>query len=130
MSKAKQNKKSTTKEYTPEFRIQAVKLVLNQDQSLSQTARDLGIPLATLHTWVRKVRKGEWTPETENLTALKVEQGSKPINSKVTSISQKLHDQLSQEQKKNSELERQIRRLLQERDILKKAMAYCLDVPK
>lgn len=130
MSKTKQNKKSALKKYTPEFRIQAIKLVLNQDQSLSQTAKDLGIPLATLHTWVRKVRKGEWTPEPENLTALKVERDLKPNNSKVSNISQKLHDQLSQEQKKNAELEKQVRRLLQERDVLKKAMAYCLDVPK
>ena len=61
MSKTKPSKKSAIKEYTPEFRIQAVKLVLNQEQSLSQTARDLGIPLATLHTWVSKVRQGEWT---------------------------------------------------------------------
>lgn len=130
MSKSNQSKKPTAKEYTPEFRIQAVKLVLSQDQSLSQTARDLGIPMATLHTWVSKTRQGEWSAESENLTAVKLEQDTKAINSKPANISQKLHDQLRQEQKKNAELEKQLKRLQQERDILKKAMAYCLDVPK
>ena len=54
MSKLIQSKKPANKEYTSEFRIQAVKLVLSQDQSLSQTARDLEIPLPTLQTWVCK----------------------------------------------------------------------------
>lgn len=129
MSKLKSKQKSS-KSFTPEFRIQAIKLAQNQQQSISQTARDLGIPLSTLHTWVEKVRKGEWSIETENLAAVSVDKNVKDSRVKTNSISQKFHEQLIAEQKKSSELERQVRRLTQEREILKKAMAYCLDVPK
>jgi transposase len=120
-------KQSSTKSYTPEFRINAIKLAQSPDRSVSQTAKDLGVPLATLHSWVSKANKGEWDISAENLTAIKVE---RPGSCKTPNISQKLHEQLSAEQKKSAELERQVRRLIQEREILKKAMAYCLDVPK
>lgn len=124
-------KQRSLKSYTPDFRIQAVKLVRTNEKSIAQTAVDLGIPIATLHTWIKKVETGEWSIEGDNLTAVKLE---KPVtdssNSKVSSSSHKLHEQLCAEQKKNQELERQVRRLTQEREILKKAMAYCLDVPK
>ncbi len=121
-------KKIAGKSYTPEFRINAIKLAQSGVKSISQTARDLGIPLGTLHTWVRNAANGQWLTEEQNLTAVKME---KPIMGfKTTNISQKLHEQLSAEQKKSAELERQLRRVMQEREILKIAMAYCLDVSK
>lgn len=130
MSKSSLKQKSA-KSYTPEFRLQAIKLALSKDKSISQTAKDLGLPLGTLHTWISKVNKGVWTIADENVTAVKI---NSPLNNSgqkpSTIISQKLHEQLSAEQKKSAELERQVRRLMQEREILKKAMAYCLDVPK
>ena len=40
--------------YTREFRRNAVKLAIESDQSRAATARELGINLNTLHTWVSK----------------------------------------------------------------------------
>lgn len=121
-------KQKSVKSYTPEFRLQAIKLAQNLEKSISQTAKDLGVPLSTLHTWVKKVESGEWSVAEENVNALKLKRPASNI--KTSSIPQKLHEQLSAEQKKSADLERQVRRLIQEREILKKAMAYCLDVPK
>ncbi|MCX6127643.1 MAG: transposase [Proteobacteria bacterium] len=129
MSKSRLKQRSA-KSYTPEFRIQAIKLAQGKEKSISQTARDLGVPLATLHTWVRKAEKGEWSIAEDDVSAIKIERPVAGPGGKTVNISQKLHEQLSAEQKKSQELERQVRRLMQEREILKKAMAYCLDVPK
>ena len=129
MSKSKL-KQQSAKSYTPEFRIQAIKLAQSKEKNISQTARDLGVPLATLHTWVRKVEKGEWSIDKDDVSAVKIERSVAGPRGKAANISQKLHEQLNAEQKKSQELERQVRRLMQEREILKKAMAYCLDVPK
>ena len=49
---------------------------------------------------------------------------------KLPSSSQKQHDRVQQLEANQRDLEIKLRRLTQERDILKKAMAYCLDVPK
>jgi len=129
MSKSRLKQRSA-KSYTPEFRTQAIKLARSNEKNISQTAKDLGIPLATLHTWVKKAEKGEWSVAEDDLSAVKIERPGVGPAGKATNISQKLHEQLSAEQKKSQELERQVRRLMQEREILKKAMAYCLDVPK
>jgi hypothetical protein len=80
-----------------------------------------------LNSWVRKAEKGEWSVPDENLVAVTVDKSS---IGRVQNISQKLHEQLGAEQRRSAELERQVKRLTQEREILKKAMAYCLDVPK
>ena len=40
------------KQYSPEFRAEAVKLVLEENQAMTQVSRDLKIPLQTLSTWV------------------------------------------------------------------------------
>lgn len=63
----------------------------------------------------------------DNAQSIKID--NRDSMTKTNSISQKLHEQLSIEQRKNIELERQLRRMTMERDILKKALAYCLDVP-
>jgi transposase-like protein len=115
------------KSYPPEFRTQAIKLALTKEKTIAQTAKDLGVPIGTLNSWVRRAEKGEWTVPDENLVAVTVEKSS---IGNVQNISQKLHEQLGAEQRRSAELERQVKRLTQEREILKKAMAYCLDVPK
>jgi len=129
MSKSSLNQRAI-KTYTPEFRLQAIKLAQSKSKSISQTAKDLGVPLATLHGWVSKVDKGVWSVADENISAVKIDSTVTSSIQKSSHVSQKLHEQLSAEQKKSAELERQVRRLMQEREILKKAMAYCLDVPK
>ncbi len=47
-----QPKKPTT--YTSEFKYSTVKLALESDQSIAQTARDLGVNPNTIHTWMSK----------------------------------------------------------------------------
>ena len=83
------------KKFTAEFKRSAVALVKEQQQSIRQAAANLGIGAATLRYWIRKDRE---------------RQGSQ-------SEAETLRVQLA-------EAQRQIRRLTEERDILKKATAY------
>ena len=46
--------KQKVKVYSAEFRESSVKLALDSDQPIAQTARDLGINPNTLHTWINK----------------------------------------------------------------------------
>jgi transposase len=123
-------KQRLPKSYTPEFRTQAIKLAQTKDKTMSQTAKDLGVPVGTLHSWVRRNETGEWSVPLETLEAVKIDKTSTSSSLKAPSISQKLYEQLGAEQRRSADLERQVKRLTQEREILKKAMAYCLDVPK
>lgn len=84
--------------YSPEFKENAVKLAKQSDHSISATARELGVNVNTLHTWIKKYHHPEQTP-------------SKRVDDL------HLYDQLK-------ELKKQNRRLTEERDILKKAAAY------
>ena len=42
------------KEYTAEFRESAVKLAVESDNPVNETARELGVKESTLHTWISK----------------------------------------------------------------------------
>jgi transposase len=46
-----------TKTYPAEFKERAVKLAIESDQSIAQTARDLGVNENTLHTWIGKYHR-------------------------------------------------------------------------
>ena len=92
----KPKKKSPT--YTAEFRASAVKLAIEADQPKAETARELGININTLHTWVDKYHKA-----------------SQPSSIQVDE--KHLYDQLK-------DLKRENHKLREERDILKKAAAY------
>ena len=48
---------STTTKYPAEFKQRAVKLAVESDQPLAQTARDLGVNENTLHTWSGKYHR-------------------------------------------------------------------------
>ncbi len=82
--------------YTQEFRESAVKLVLEQGQTVAAAAASLGMPHNTLVAWVAQARKGSgaFAPQEEKDLAARVR-----------------------------ELEAENRRLRLERDILKKATA-------
>ncbi len=82
--------------YTLEFRMEAVRLALSGEKSIVQTANDLGINPSTLHTWIVKYRD-EVVPEVETKLSMKQELLA---------------------------LQKQNKRLREERDILKKATAY------
>jgi len=47
------------KKYPAEFKERAVKLAVESDQSIAQTARDLGVHENTLHTWIGKYHRVE-----------------------------------------------------------------------
>ena len=87
------------KVYTPEFKLQAVKMITEQKLSVAETARRLGVTENLLHSWKKAVQKsgaaafpgaGHLTPVEEELRRLRAD----------------------------------VKRLEMERDILKKATAF------
>lgn len=48
---------SKYKQYTPEYRAEAVKMVMESDQTIAKVARDLGVNEGTLGNWVNKHRR-------------------------------------------------------------------------
>ena len=85
--------------YTPEFKLQAVKMILEQKLAVAEVARRLGVSQNLLHTWKKAVLadgtkafpgSGHLTPQEEEIRKLKAE----------------------------------VKRLEAERDILKKATAF------
>ena len=88
--------------YTQEFRLEAVRLV-QSGQSQMQVCQTLGLPKASLGSWVRQVKAGTLKLGAANGAASKV----------VTS-----------EQMEISRLRAEVARLRMERDIAKKAAAY------
>ena len=85
------------KSYPAEFKERAVKLAVELEQPIAQTARDLGVNENTLHTWIGKYHR--------------VESQEKQVND------EHLYEELKRLRKENA-------RLKEERDILKKAAAY------
>ena len=90
---------STRRKFSREFKVEAVKLVLERGVTIAQAAKDLDVHVNVLRTWVREHRadpsqafpgEGQQKPEAAELTRLK----------------------------------REVTRLKMERDILKKAAAY------
>ena len=90
--------KKRTANYSSEFKQSAVKMAIESTQSVAQTAKDLGINISTLHTWLTKYSK----PSQES-----------PLGRS----EQHLYEELKQLKKENA-------RLKEERDILKKAAKY------
>ncbi|ANG62266.1 transposase [Marinobacterium aestuarii] len=88
-----------TNSYTAEFREAAVKLAVESDQSISQTARELGVNVNTLHTWIRKYH------------------GKQDVSSGNQVDDQHLYDELKKLRRDNA-------RLKEERELLKKAAAF------
>lgn len=84
------------RKFTPEYRDEAVKLVLEEDRSIAAVARDLGINEGTLGNWIAKYRQAHPVSEELNLS----------------------------ERARLRELERENRELRMEREFLKKAAAF------
>lgn len=80
--------------YSPEFKAEAVRLVRTSSDAVSKIARDLGVQPGTLRLWVDATRP----PAAEPLT--------------------------TDERTDLKQLRRDIRRVREERDILKKATAF------
>lgn len=81
--------------YSPEFKTQATSLVREAKRPASEVAKELGINVNTLYTW---------------LSSMTDESGNKPANVDILLENKRLKKELAQ-----AELER---------DILKKAAAY------
>jgi transposase len=85
------------KKYTPEYKAEAVDLVVNSGRPVAEIARDLGIHEATLGNWVNLAKKSGTVTE-------------KPVT--------------ADERARLRELEDENRKLRMERDFLKKAAAW------
>lgn len=86
------------KPYPAEFKESAVKLAVESDNSIAQVAKELGINVNTIHTWIRHY--------------------SKP-KSKETGTREMIHHF-----DENKQLKKELAKITQERDLLKKAAAY------
>jgi|SRR5689334_8061480 transposase len=94
------------KGYSEEFRREAVRLVDSEAQKpLAQIARELGINPETLRIWYQKAH--ELAPEVKPSEAVRPSRGA------IASL-----------EEENRRLKRENARLLEEREILKKATAF------
>ena len=87
------------KKYTPEFKIEAVKLVTEQGYKPTEAARNLGIHPSVLNRW-----RSQLASEGKNAF---------PGKGRLTSEKEELQ-----------KLRKEVQRLKMERDILKKAAAF------
>lgn len=86
------------KPYPTEFKESAVKLAVESDNSITQVAKELGINVNTMHTWIRQYSK----PKTKEVGAREM-----------------IHHF-----DENKQLKKELAKITQERDLLKKAAAY------
>ena len=84
--------------YTEEFKKSTVKLALESEKPLAETARDLGVNKNTLYGWINKSSGGSGTGKSKGEGLDLYEE--------------------------NKRLRKEVSRLKEERDILKKAAAY------
>lgn len=88
---------SKIKRFDKEFKVKAIKLALSSSQSISQTAKELGIKETTLYSWVQNKRNSDIETHGE--------------------AGRDIHDELVRLRKENA-------RLKEEREILKKAAVF------
>ncbi len=86
------------KRFSPEFKTEAVRLVLDEKMSNAQVAKDLGISQTSISRWVRQAQADLGKGKNGDLT--------------------------TDERTELSRLRRDVRRLKMEREILKKAAAF------
>jgi len=91
------------REFSPQFKAEAVQMVIETGKSVAEVARDLGVNYGTLRSWVTAWRD--------------VDPGRKPAMSPT-------------EQAHVREMEEEIRRLRQENEFLKKAAAFFARTPQ
>ena len=84
--------------FTPEFKREAVRLVLEGDVHVAQAARDLEVCETSLHRWIKQHRIDHWPNQSGEVTTA--------------------------EREEIRQLRAKVRRLEMERAILKKATAF------
>lgn len=87
-------KKKKIKEYTEEFKRETARLAIKSDCSIEGTAKNLGVSATAIRNWIKKYSSGS-AKEKANSMELEIK-----------------------------ELKKELSRVKQERDILKKATAY------
>lgn len=93
--------KMSKERYTPEFKAEVLKLVIEQGHGITATSARMGISKSTLHTWVSRARLGFASSP----------QGGKAVRSDSETDIRRLRQALT--------------RAEMARDILKKAIASC-----
>ena len=86
-------------QYNAEFKMEAIRRLERTGEPISKVAADLGVKENTMHGWVKRYRE-------------------KPVNPFPVS------GKLSDDDERIRKLEREIRELKEENDILKKAATY------
>lgn len=86
------------RKYTTEYRKEAVRQVRDGAKGVSQVAKDLGVPMQTLWNWVHQAGVDAGLGKPEELT--------------------------TNERQELTQLRREVARLREEREILKKATAF------
>jgi len=92
---------NTRKTFDPEFRLECARLVVDQGYTIRAACEAMGVSKSTLENWVRQLRQER--------------QGTTPKAGALTP-----------EQRRIQELEKKIRRIEMEKDILKKATALLM----
>ena len=92
---------SSGKRYTEEFKIEAVKQVTERGYSVAEVAERLGTTTHSLYAWIK--RYGEQSPQQISM---------------------------ADSQAENAQLKAELRRVTEERDILKKAAKYFASNPE
>jgi transposase len=91
----------SSKRYTEEFKIEAVRQVVDRGYSVAEVARRLGMTTHSLYAW--KMKYGPDSAE---------------------------HQEKTQSEQEIRRLKKELRRVTEERDILKKAAVYFANQPK
>jgi transposase len=91
----------TRRTYSPEFKLEAAQLVVDQGYTVRAACDAVGVGKSTMEYWVRQLRQER--------------QGETPKASALTP-----------EQRRIQELEKQLRRVEEEKEILKKATALLM----
>ncbi len=93
--------KRTRPTFSPEFRLEAAQLVVDQSYSIRDAAQAMGVGKSTMDKWVRQLRSER--------------EGKPPQGTPMTPDQQRIR-----------ELEKQLRRVEEEKEILKKATALLM----
>lgn len=89
--------------YTPEFKDEAVRQVVERGYRVAEVAERLGVSTNSLHKWVKSIK-----PEKADLQAAELNEAKKEV----------------------LKLRAELRRVQEERDILKKAARYFASQPE
>ena len=93
--------KRSRRRFDPEFRLEAAQLVVDQNYSIREAAEAMNVGKSSMDKWVRQLRQER--------------QGKSPRASAMTP-----------DQRRIKELERKLKRVEMEKDILKKATALLM----